>query len=127
MAARIEVTGLRELNRNLRAVDRELPKETARIHRAVVEPVAERAAARVRSRSGRLAASVRGYGTQRAAQIGAGARLKYAGVNHYGWPGHNIEGNPFLTDALTESRLQVVADYERMLGVFIERVWLDSY
>lgn len=121
-----KVEGLRELNTNLRKINRELPKGVTQIHKQIAQPVAEVARAKVKSRSGRLAGTVRALATQRAASIAAGrGTMVYAPINHYGgYPG-DYEGNPFLEDAITEQEYKMVSDYQRMMGEFIERVWVD--
>lgn len=58
------------------------------------------AAARAPRRSGKLAGSIRPGATQKAGVVRAGrASIPYAGVIHWGWPGHNIAAQPFLTEA----------------------------
>ena len=121
----VKVEGLRELSKALRAVDKKLPKEVAKIHKKIAGPVAKKAAAKApRGKTGRLSASIKAYGTQKAAAIGAGVRLPpYAGVIHYGWPAHNIKAAPFLTEALHESERDMVNSYEVELEDFINAVW----
>ena len=122
--ADVRIEGARELARSLRAVDKGLPKEMARIHKRVAEPVADKARAKAPKRTGRLASSIKAYGTQRAAAIGAGARLPpYAGVIEYGWPRHRIVGKHYLTSALHESQGSMLATYEIELDDFIGSVW----
>ena len=51
--------------------------------------------------SGALAGSMRaGRGKTKAVVRAGGAKAPYAGVIHYGWPAHNIEAQPFITQAL---------------------------
>lgn len=55
--------------------------------------------------TGNLSASLRaGRGKTKAVVRAGGARAKYAGVVHYGWPARNIRPNPFLTQAIQASR-----------------------
>jgi hypothetical protein len=75
----LQVSGLRELNKALRAMTNETPKEIARFHKRVaqllVPEVKARADARPRKqRSGEIARSVRASGTQRSARILVGGR-----------------------------------------------------
>lgn len=127
-AATVKVEGLKELTANLRRVNRELPKGMTAIHKAIAAPVAEKARGKVRSRTGRLAGTVRPLASQRVARVAVGrANMVYAPINHYGgYPG-DYAGNPFLTDALNESQGQIVRDYDRLVGVFIDKVWVDNY
>ena len=67
-------------------------------------------AADIPTASGRLAGTVRaGKGKTKAVVRAGGARAPYAGVRHYGWPAHNIEAAPFLTDAINSRRSAVLA------------------
>src|SRR5690606_20749364 len=102
--AGIRVEGIAQLVRSLRRVSERFPKELRRIHKELAEPIADKAKARVRARSGRLAASIRPQAGQRYARVAAGRRgldrrtgYNYAAINHYGgYPG-GYSGNPFLT------------------------------
>lgn len=63
--------------------------------------------------TGRLATTVRaGRGKTKAVVRAGGARAPYAGVTHYGWPAHNIEAQPFLSNALNEQRGTVLKDLD---------------
>jgi hypothetical protein len=57
-STRIEVEGLDLVRRNLRNLDRGLPRELTQIHKQVAGPVADRGRAKVRTRTGRLARSI---------------------------------------------------------------------
>lgn len=120
----IEAVGLREFTRSANRVSKEYGKEMGQIHKAVAEPIAASARGRIRSRSGRLAATVRAQGTQRVARVAAGKKtVPYAGVNQYGWPARDYPANPFLTDAIHDGATQAVATYEQMTEAFIDKVW----
>jgi phage gpG-like protein len=126
MAEGIKVTGLGLLQKNLRSVNRELPKGLTQVHKTVAEPVAKRARSRVRSRSGRLAGTVRAQGTQRMARVSAGQRLVYGAINHYGgYPG-DYPGNPFLTDTINEMSQSSLRLYDIELNKWLEGLWVDS-
>jgi hypothetical protein len=113
---------MRELIQSMRLVSKELPRELAKLHKTIGEPVAQAAARKVRSRSGRLARDIRTLGSQRQAQVAVGRKLiPYAGVNHYGWPGR-FEGNPFLTDALAEQNMTVLDRYNQTMEDLIDRI-----
>jgi len=126
MAEGIKVDGLGLLQKNLRAVSKEHPKGLTQVHRTVAEPVADRARRNVRSRSGRLAGTLKAQGTQKIARVSAGQRLPYAGVNHYGgYPG-DYQGNPFLTDAINDMQDSTFRLYETELNRWLEGLWVDS-
>lgn len=123
----ISVEGLSLLLRNLRKLDSEHGKAAKKIHEEVAEPVASLAKSKARKKSGKMASTIRPYATQSAARVGAGARTKYTGVQHYGWPGHGISPNMFLTESINDLQPQIANDYERRLGQWIEQIWQDSF
>lgn len=130
MRAAIQVEGLAELNRSLRKVQTDYPKEMRNIHLAIAKPVAEDAQRRVRSRSGRLARTIRPSAGQRYARVTAGRKgldrrtgYDYARINHYGgYPG-SYGGNPFLTDARDAYLERSLDTYVKMTDAFLDRVW----
>lgn len=121
---RIQVDGLRELTKSLRAVDRTLPRELTAIHKRIAQPIATRANQTVPRRTGRLAGSIRPLGSQRSAQVAAGRKnIPYAGVIHFGWPRHNIDPQPFLFTAIEAEHEETVVNYQREIETFLDRVW----
>jgi phage gpG-like protein len=96
------------------------------IHQEVAGPVAAEAKRRVRKKSGRLQRSIRPSSTTTMARVQAGAGVVYAGVQHFGWPGHNIEANPFLTDAIQDKQMETLTLYEQKLSAWIDAVWEDT-
>ena len=129
-ATGVRVEGIAQLVRSLRRVSDQFPKELKRIHRELAEPIADKAKRRVRSRSGRLAASIRPQAGQRYARVAAGRKgldrrtgYNYAAINHYGgYPG-GYSGNPFLTDTLAAEEHRIYRDYERAVVQLIETHW----
>jgi hypothetical protein len=123
----VKVEGLKLLNRNLKKLSTDYPKELKSIHQKVSEPVAVLASRKVRSRTGRLAASIKAGATLKGGHIQAGKMsVPYAAVNHWGgYPG-DYQGNPFLTDALEELEDNIVNEWENLTHTFIERIWIDS-
>jgi len=123
----VKVEGLKLLNRNLKKLSTDYPKELKSIHQKVSDPVAVLASRKVRSRTGRLAASIKAGATQKGGHIQAGKMsVPYAAVNHWGgYPG-DYQGNPFLTDALEELEDNIVNEWANLTHVFIEKVWVDS-
>ncbi|MBZ4485962.1 hypothetical protein LQ938_09715 [Microbacterium sp. cx-55] len=68
-------------------------------------------------RSGTLAGTIRaGRGKTKAVVRAGGARARYAGVIHYGWPARNIAARPFLTDALQSRRAEIFRTLDRGLA-----------
>lgn len=124
--ARIEVVGANVLRRNLRKVGKDLPKGMKLIHQEIAGPVAGVAKQKARRLSGTMAGTIRPRSTTTMARIEAGRGIPYAGVQHYGWPGHSISPNPFLTEAIEEKTFETLALYERKLGEWIDAVWEDT-
>lgn len=131
MKAWVEVERVKELRRGLKLVEnglrdlRQLNKRAA----AVAEPEVRR---RVRSRSGRLAGSVRATGSQSAGEIRAGsARVVYAGVQNYGNPTKKgrlgvIRPQQFMQDGVLAARPDVVNVYMDGVGDLVRKADLDS-
>lgn len=125
----VKVVGLNELIRDLRAVSKEYPKELKSIHGAVGDLVVPDARRRVKSRSGRLAASVRSSPTQKQARIRAGRAgldprtgYDYSRINYFGgYPGA-YGGNPFIEDAVDANMNRILDVYMTKTERFLDRV-----
>jgi hypothetical protein len=125
----VEVEGLDVVRKNLRAVDKDLPKGLKAVHIEISKPIAEEARGRAPQRTGRLAASVRAGASQKSASVSAGGRLRpypYGPVVHYGgYPG-DYPGQPFLTETMADAAPGIADEYEDILFKWIESVWVDS-
>lgn len=121
----LKVEGMRELRRAVKATGTELEKELGAIHKKVAEPIAAAARARAPRRDGDLAGSIRASGTRRTAKVTAGGigGVVYAGPIHFGWPGHNIEPQPFLQDALYAEAGSTHKLYEAEIDDWLRRIW----
>ena len=97
------------------------------IHAEIAGPVAAVARGKARKQSGAMANSIRVKATTTMARIEAGRGLPYAGVQHWGWAGHTISPNPFLTDAITEKSAETLDLYEKKVGEWIDMVWDDTH
>lgn len=78
----VSVTGLRELRRDIRAIDKGLGRELNKGLREAVRPVVREAAVLAPRKTGALAASLRPYAA--GASVGVRSRLPYANVIHWG-------------------------------------------
>lgn len=117
----VTVEGARELRKALKAVDGGVADLKA-AHADAAEIVEQRATQLVPRLSGNLAGSLRSSGQAAGGVVRAGrASVPYAGVQHFGWPGHNIEPKPFLYDALDQRSADVVAVYEQRVGSLIDK------
>lgn len=102
--AAIKVEGARTLRKTLKAAGVGI-EDLKEAHRQVAELVVRAQAFRAPHRTGRLAATVRGSGTQTRATVVAGnnrttaAGVPYANPVHWGWPAHHIRANPWIYEA----------------------------
>lgn len=121
-AGRVEVVGLAQLRRDLRALGDDLGDLKAANEQAA-RIVAEASSARAPRRSGRLAASLRpSRSVGRASVIAGGAAVPYAGPVHWGWPARGIEPNPFAAEAAEATQPAWLPVYERELQRACDRV-----
>lgn len=121
-AATVRVEGLKELQRELRAVSKEAAKDLRQANLEGARIVAIEAQRRAPERSGRLRRSIRATATQRGAAVKAGgARVPYASVIHFGLPKRHIHANPFIYDAADNRRADVIRRAERAIDELISR------
>jgi hypothetical protein len=74
-------------------------------------------------RSGALAATLRGSGTQAAAIVRAGrGSVPYAGPIHWGWPARHIPAQPWIYDAAQRSTEQWTGLYLTALEKIIDGI-----
>lgn len=119
--ALIRVDGLRELRRRLRRIEGGL-QDLKRINGETAAYIATAARPATPHRTGRLAATLRSSGTNRAGVIRAGtARVPYAAVIHYGWPRRHIEPQPWLIDAAQRTEPAWTARYQAEITDLVER------
>jgi phage gpG-like protein len=108
----IDADDVRRVRRSLKGMEGAVDDLKA-VHARAAAVVEKEAARIVPRRSGRLAQSLRSSGQARTGIIRAGkVAVPYAGVTHYGWAKHNIEAQPFLTDAYRNVRRQVADIYD---------------
>jgi len=50
-----------------------------------------------------------------------GARVPYAGVQHYGWPARGITAHPFLTQAVQATRSRTFAELDDGIGDLLKK------
>jgi hypothetical protein len=94
------------------------------INRAAADIVATQARDLVPVMSGRLRNTVASRARKTSGRViaGRGRAIPYAGVIHFGWPGHNIDPNPFLYDALDIRKGEVVAKYQQHVAGLVDRL-----
>jgi phage gpG-like protein len=102
--AKITVTGLREFQAAIRAMDADLPKQIRLVLNESAELIIDYAGSHMTRRSGAAAASLRPRSTQREARIALGGRrAPYAPWLDFGGQGRR-KGRPPLRPYLKEGR-----------------------
>lgn len=118
----VEVDGLRNLRRTLTAAGVSL-QDLKDAHAEVARVVVRAAEPHTPRRTGALAASLRGSGTQTAAVARAGrAAVPYAGPIHWGWPRRHIKAQPWIYDAAVASQDQWTGTYLSALEHIIDSI-----
>ena len=122
LKAGIEVRGARELRRSAKAAGDDL-SDLKEAHNEAAQVVTNAGRQRAPKKEGKLAGTVRGSGTKTAAVVRAGgARARYAGPIHFGWPARHIDANPFLTEAAQETESSWVGIYEQTVEKVLNRI-----
>lgn len=108
---RVQVEGLKDLRRDLRALDRDALKQVQRSLKGSAEIVAAQARIDAPKRTGELARSIRAGTSGNRALVRS--RLPYGNPIHWGWPKRNITANPFIdraADKKANAALERLAD-----------------
>lgn len=119
----IKVEGAKQLRRSLKKAGDDLSKMKA-AHAAAASIAAESARGYApMGPTGRLIRSIRSSGTNTAGIVRSGYKsVPYAGPIHWGWPGHNISANPFMSDGATSSESRWLPVYEAAVENAIQQV-----
>jgi hypothetical protein len=117
---RIQVEGINEVNKRLRAAGKDLTEMRDLMHRLGNIVISN---ARVPVDSGELAGTLRaGKGATKAVvRAGYAKRGAHAGVVHYGNPNTGSRAQPFLTDSLGRSRGQILSELTRGIDLIIRK------
>ena len=122
-AARIE--GLREVQKALGDVSKDLKNKMKPTHLKAAEIVVEGAKRYAPVRTGNLAKSIRAAATQPGGRVRVGsAAVPYAGPIHFGWPKRRIQPQPFVYDALDPRRAEVANLYAERIMQIIDQYGL---
>ena len=101
---KIEVSGLRELQRSLRAADAALPRQLRLVFNEAMDLIIDYARPRMPSISGRARGSLKGRSAQRTARIAmGGSRAPYTPWLDFGGEGR-VKGRPPLREFLRTGR-----------------------
>lgn len=117
----VTVDGLNRLVRALRAAGDGIDDLKA-AHQQVGAMVAAGAAARAPRRSGKLASSVKAAKQANRVRIMVPARVRYAGVIHYGWPKRGIVARPFILDAAEQLETEWIGVYTAAVQAVLDKV-----
>lgn len=125
----IRLVGLKELSRSLRQVEAGLQKEIGRAFKRAADKVAQDARRRVPKRSGKLAGSIRPFGTQKKAGVRMGrSSVPYAGpIEFGGYPASRpfVPKGRYIYPSFKESMPVVQRDLAKELEGLIKRAGLS--
>ena len=119
----LQIEGLREVTRDLKALSEDLREDMKETHRRAGEIVAAAAKPLAPVKTGQLASTIISSPTkyQGRVRIGRGQSVPYAGPIHFGWPARRIRPQAFIYEALDGRREEVLQTYERRINDLIER------
>jgi HK97 gp10 family phage protein len=118
---RLEIEGLKEVQRDLRALSKDSRDDMKDTHRKAGEIIAVAAKPLAPNLTGRLSSTIVSAPTQRQGRvrIGRGQSVPYAGPIHFGWPARRIKPQPFIYEALDGRRDEVLKVYEQRMDQLI--------
>lgn len=117
----VRITGLNKVVKGLQELGLDLD-DLKDAFGALAAQGARLAAGFVHSRTGRLAGTVRGNRAKNKAIIAAGrGKVKYAGVQNYGWPRKNIAAQGFMQQADEVLKPRAVIELEKAINQSIQR------
>lgn len=131
MAQGYTVVGLKELQRELRNYDKEIPKSLRKASLRAAEVVAEEARKRAPVDTGRLQKSTKAQATQTSASVKSGSpsRVPYANPVHWGWMNRPQGGfnprTPFISEALNVKYDEMVATFHEAMDELRKNKGLD--
>jgi len=118
----IRVEGLDELVRSMKRAGQDID-ELKDAHFRAAQIVATYAAQIAPRRSGKLAGSIKAARQVRRARVTAGrSSVPYAAPIHWGWPSHNINGDPFMSKAAQATEPEWTAAYAADVQAALDKV-----
>ena len=125
MVAAIEVKGLKELNRALLNVGDDL-SDLKNANEALGKIVADRAAALVPVRTGKLKKTIKAVRSDKKVRIAAGsASVRYAPIIEFGWGKRNIRPQSYLYKAAGQLREEIKTKFEDNIKELIRKYDLE--
>jgi hypothetical protein len=135
MPAHVQITGIRELQKALRQMDSDLPKQLRVALNNAGQIVVNYAQPRVAKRSGRAAGSIKLRSSQREAKIAAGGRRApyfpwldyggYAGRGKRNYRQFRKEGR-YIYPAVRENQTKIQAALQEELSKLISNAGLEE-
>lgn len=118
---KVKITGLRKTMRALEAAGVATEDLKDLMHGLGLTVIAA-AKPTVPTLSGALQGTLRaGRGKTKAVIRAGGARVPYAGVQHYGWPARGIQAHPFLVNAVQSSRAKTFAQLDDGIAALLRK------
>lgn len=122
----IRVDGVKELRRTLKAAGADMNDFTVinRAAAAIVAPIAVSRAPQGPGVNGHISQTVRIGATRTAGiiRVGNNTKFRYGGPIHWGWPAHNIQPNPWVTEAARDTEGQWIEKYVAGLDHIVSQV-----
>lgn len=122
IVAGFKITGDDALRAALASAAGRLDQTMVELGRTAAEIVKREADSIVPVMSGTLQGSIRVGGGKKAIVRAGKKSIPYAGVIHFGWPGHNIEPQPFLYEAADQRAEDVIKSYQEAMDRLTEQV-----
>lgn len=118
----VRVEGAAQLRKTMKAAGADLA-DLAAVNKRTAAKVATTAGGTVPRRTGMLGATIRPAGTRTAAIVRAGkASVPYAAVIEFGWPGHHIEPQPYVTSAAHDTEPEWTGYYEQEIAKIVDSI-----
>jgi hypothetical protein len=118
----VALVGGRNMRKTLKAAGADL-KDLSPAYRAASAIVVNVARPQTPHRTGALAKTVRGGGTQASATIRAGSKaVPYGPPIHWGWPTRGIAAQPWLSEAAQSSEPVWVEEFEQLMHDAIAQI-----
>ena len=126
MAGFLQVTGLRDLQKAIKAAGDDLDPTAGGlkdVNRSAAQVVVTAASPATPRKSGKLAGSLRVGATNRAGIVRAGkSSVPYAGPIHWGWPARHIKARPWLADKAKATESQWTDVYLEAMNDLLDRI-----
>lgn len=118
----VRVDGARALRATMKAAGEDM-SDLKDVNARTAAKVSAVAVRQTPSRTGALAATVRPSGTKTAAIVRAGkGAVRYAAVIEFGWPGHHIAAQPYVTSAAQDTEPEWTSYYQQEIEKIIDRI-----